>query len=169
MCAADSFGRMDARPAILRTKLYSLQLDKIRESDMPRLLAECEKAGLVRCYEIAGKPYVEIDRFEQRLRTKAKYPAPPSEADPPQTCRRPAAHLPQTCRTSANVAATGCNNVCKPAADLPHENEYEYEYEKEFENSSQPSTFTPLCNTPPRTTNHHNRQNDCNAHRRYDL
>ena len=170
MCAADSFGRMDARPAILRTKLYSLQLDKIRESDMPRLLAECEKAGLVRCYEISGKPYVEINRFEQRLRTKAKYPAPPSAADPPQTCRTSAAHLPQTCRTSANVAATGCNNVCKPAADLPHENEYEYEYEKEFEfeNSSPPPTFTPRYNTSPRTTNHH-RQNDCNANRRYDL
>jgi hypothetical protein len=168
MCAADSFGRMDARPAILRTKLYSLQLDKIRESDMPRLLAECEKAGLVRCYEIAGKPYVEINRFEQRLRTKAKYPAPPSEADPSQTCRTSAAHLPQTCRTSANVTATECNNVCRPAADLPHENEYEYE--KEFENSSQPSILTQRSITqPPRTINHHNRQNDCNANRRYDL
>lgn len=157
MCAADSFGRMDARPAILRTKLYSLQLDKIRESDMPRLLAECEKAGLVRCYEIAGKPYVEINRFEQRLRTKAKYPAPPSAADLPQTCRRP-----------ANVTATDCNNVCKPAADLPHENEYEFE--KEFENISPPSILTQRSITqPPRTLNHHNRQNDCNANRRYDL
>ena len=98
MCAADSFGRMDARPAILRTRLYSLQLDKIRESDMPRLLAECETAGLVRCYEISGKPYLQIDKFEQRLRTKPKYPAPPADT--------PAADLPQTCRTSMSMSTS---------------------------------------------------------------
>lgn len=156
MCAADSFGRMDARPAILRTRLYSLQLDKIRESDMPRLLAECEKAGLVRCYEISGKPYLQIDKFEQRLRTKPKYPAPPADtpaADLPQTCRTSAAHLPQTCRTSADVTATECNNVCRPAADLPHEYEYEYEYEKENEKEEgeyiTPRSISEPPHTPP--------------------
>ena len=156
MCAADSFGRMDARPAILRTRLYSLQLDKIRESDMPRLLAECETAGLVRCYEISGKPYLQIDKFEQRLRTKPKYPAPPADtpaADLPQTCRTSAAHLPQTCRTSADVTATECNNVCRPAADLPHEYEYEYEYEKENEKEEgeyiTPRSISEPQHTPP--------------------
>ena len=44
------------------------------------------------------------------------------------------------------------------------------EEKRREDNISQPSTLTQRSIThPPRTTNHHNRQNDCNAHRRYDL
>lgn len=89
MSVADDFGRFDGRPAILRASLYALKLDKVSESDVGKWLGECSAAGLVRCYAVDAKPFVEIDRFDQRTRAKSsKWPAPlatdgstPSSAD----------------------------------------------------------------------------------------
>lgn len=73
----DDFGRYDARPSILRVEIFPLLLDKVRESDVERCLAECEKAGLIRLYAIKSKPYLELLDFRQRLRAmKSKFPAP---------------------------------------------------------------------------------------------
>jgi hypothetical protein len=73
---ADDFGRFHANPQILKSLLFPLKED-LRSTDMARNLAACEKAGLVRCYSVTGKRYVEILRFEQRLRAKvSKFPEP---------------------------------------------------------------------------------------------
>ena len=77
----DDYGRYDARPPILRAQLYPLQLDRTRESDVARGLAACEKASLIRCYEVEGKPYLEVMDFGQKVRTIAsKWPHPPTHA-----------------------------------------------------------------------------------------
>lgn len=160
MCAADTHGRMDARPAMLRIKLYGLQLDKIRESDMQRLLQECEQAGLVRSYEVGKKPYLQILRYGQRLRTKSKYPAPPGTTDLPQED----ACLPQSAAT--------CRNLPQTCSNPPHEYEYEKEYEKENINHnsiSNPPTITQRTTPQHTTTLNRRTQQDCNANRRYDL
>ena len=144
MCAADAHGLMDARPSILRVRLYGLRLDRMREADMPRLLAECEKAGLIRLYTVDHKPYLQILRFGQRLRTNPKYPAPPPQLDdtPPQPaapCPQPADNLPQP-----------VSNLPQSADNLPHEIEYEKEKEKEREGltTMPPYTPHPQQNTP---------------------
>lgn len=73
---ADDFGRYTANSQLLKSSLFPLK-DGIRNTDMTRLLAECEKAGLVRCYEHASKRYCVIDNFQQRTRAMAsKYPDP---------------------------------------------------------------------------------------------
>lgn len=73
---ADDFGRFHAAPTLLKSMLFPLKED-IRSTDMTRCLAECEKAGLVRCYEVTGKRFLEINNFGQRMRTmKSKYPQP---------------------------------------------------------------------------------------------
>lgn len=82
MSVADDFGRYDGRVSMLKAHLYPLVLDKVREADVSRWLAECEKAGLIRRYEADSKPFVEILRFGQRKRT-SRYPPPPGESDPP--------------------------------------------------------------------------------------
>lgn len=75
---ADDYGFYDARPAYLRAQLFSTKLDKVREADVSRALLECERAGLIRFYEVEGKPYLEILRYGQRHdRTKPKWPTPP--------------------------------------------------------------------------------------------
>lgn len=74
---ADDYGRYHGNPTLLKSNLFPLRED-VRSTDIPRFLLDCEKAGLVRCYDVAGKRYVEIPRFEQRTRAKtSKFPPPP--------------------------------------------------------------------------------------------
>lgn len=78
LLVADDFGFFDARPAYLRAQLFSAVLDKVREADVSRALLECESAGLIRRYEVAGKPYLEVLRYGQRCnRSNPKWPVPP--------------------------------------------------------------------------------------------
>ncbi len=75
---ADDFGRHDARPSILRAKLFPLKLDAVSDADITGWLAECRAVGLVRVYEVDGKPYLEVAKFNQRTRAKvSKCPPPP--------------------------------------------------------------------------------------------
>ena len=73
---ADDFGRYTAEPKRLKAFLFPLK-DSLREADLCRWLAECERAALVRGYEAAGKRYLEIVNFRQRLRQMREiYPRP---------------------------------------------------------------------------------------------
>lgn len=75
---ADDFGRYSAHPTLLKSHLFPLS-ENVRSTDIPRWLAACEKAGLVRCYEADAKPFLEIVKFGQRIKenTRSKFPAPP--------------------------------------------------------------------------------------------
>lgn len=79
---ADDYGRYHANPTLLRSNLFPLRED-IRNTDIPRSLAACEKAGLLRCYEVDGKRFLEIERFNQRTRAQvSKFPSPPVNDGP---------------------------------------------------------------------------------------
>ncbi len=86
---ADDYGRYSADPKRLRAFLFPLK-DSVADTDCARWLAECEQAGLVGFYEAAGKRYLEIVNFRQRLRVMKEIhprpsnaPAPPPPASPP--------------------------------------------------------------------------------------
>lgn len=73
----DDYGCFWADTRLLKANLFPLLLDAIREADMLRWMAECQKAGLIVLYERAGKKYVQIVDFRQRLdRAKSKFPLP---------------------------------------------------------------------------------------------
>ena len=73
----DDYGRYDARPAILKSELFPFLQDLVREADVQRSLENMSRSGLVRLYSHDGKPYLEIQKFRQRLRAKrSKWPAP---------------------------------------------------------------------------------------------
>ena len=75
---ADDFGRFHGSPMLLKSLLYPLK--NKRAADMPRLVAACEKAGLIASYEVKGKRYIQILKFRQRLRKmKSDFPVPPPE------------------------------------------------------------------------------------------
>lgn len=75
MLRADDYGRYDARAGILRASLYPLKIGEIREADITRWMAECQKAGLIVLYKVDDKQYIEIPKFDQRMRAKAsKWP-----------------------------------------------------------------------------------------------
>jgi len=81
LVTVDDFGRTEAHPKILRPKLFPLRLDQIREADLQRCLAECEKAGLVRLYVVDGKQYLQMEKWEQGRAEKSRYPPPPTSAN----------------------------------------------------------------------------------------
>jgi hypothetical protein len=104
MSVVDDFGRFDGRPAVLRGRLYSLKLDTVREAEISRWIAECEKAGLIVLYTVGGKPYILFDKLGSPRAKESKYPAPPSQAAPDTGQRASVNGCAQT-RTDANTCA----------------------------------------------------------------
>lgn len=73
----DDFGRYYADPELLRADVFPRQLDRVRDSDIPRLLAECEKAGLLFCFEADSKPFLVMNQWEKGRALHSSYPEPP--------------------------------------------------------------------------------------------
>lgn len=74
---ADDFGRMDGRPAVIRSRLFPLK--DVRNSQIEDALQELASVELVSTYVVDGKPFVRLpgwDRHQQIRAKKSKYPAP---------------------------------------------------------------------------------------------
>lgn len=76
LVVADDFGLMDARPAILRARCFPLK-ETLSISKVDAWLNKLVSVGLLARYEANGQPYVLIGKWEQRQRSRAKYPMPP--------------------------------------------------------------------------------------------
>ena len=73
----DDFGRMDARPKILASKLFPLK--DIRAAQIEDALRALTSAELVTLYTVDGKPFLQMntwDKHQQRRANSSKYPAP---------------------------------------------------------------------------------------------
>lgn len=112
MMKADDYGSFHANPKLLKANLYPLKLESVREADISRWMAECQKAGLIVIYTNAGKNFLRILNFGQRMRTKKKrFPDCPPEL--------------LTCENSQKSAAD--------CGEMPPEVEDEVEIEDEVE------------------------------------
>jgi hypothetical protein len=79
----DDFGRMDARPAILRARCYPLRLAAVTDGTVARWLSGLQKTGLVSVYCVDGQPYLQVstwDKHQQVRAKRSKYPAPCKQA-----------------------------------------------------------------------------------------
>ena len=77
----DDYGRMDARPKILASKLYPLK--DMRAAQIEDALRALTSAELVTLYTVGGKPFLQMNTWNrhQRVRdSKERYPGP-EEAD----------------------------------------------------------------------------------------
>lgn len=102
MLKADDFGRYTANPILLKCNLFPLKVDSIREADISRWTAECEKAGLIALYEAEGKKFLFIKKFHQRTRIgKSKFPAPPAQ------CPSDDSQMSDKCPSSAHGVVFG--------------------------------------------------------------
>lgn len=72
----DDHGLYDARTSFLRSSLYPLRVDRVREADISRWIAMCVKAGLIVLYEADGKPYLQVLDTRWQHRSEPKYPLP---------------------------------------------------------------------------------------------
>lgn len=77
MSKVDDFGLHDARPSIIRSFLFPLRSDRVREADITRWIAACEKAGVIALYTREGKPYLQMLDTEWQTRSEPKCPLPP--------------------------------------------------------------------------------------------
>lgn len=91
---ADDFGRYHALPQLLKSNLYPLK-DEVKSTEVAKWLSACAAAGLLRCYNADGKPFLEILKFGQRMRQAvSKFPAPSDN------CPTDARHMPVICPSS---------------------------------------------------------------------
>jgi hypothetical protein len=94
MSVVDDFGRFDGRPAIVRAACFPLLLDKVREADVQRWMAACQKAGLIVLYEHETKPYLKLLNLGEPRAEKSKYPPHPGEIGSARTCAQMNADAP---------------------------------------------------------------------------
>lgn len=84
----DDYGRFHATPALLRAACYPLQLDRVSDADIVSWLTDCCSSGLIISYEVDGKKYLEVLKFQQHVRAKrSKFPSMHS------TCSADAMHM----------------------------------------------------------------------------
>ena len=79
----DDFGMMDARPAILKAKLFPLK-EKVTLKDVEGALKALAACKCVELYEVEHRPYLRLPTWgvHQRIRNKkSKYPLPLMESD----------------------------------------------------------------------------------------
>ena len=139
----DDYGRMDARPAILKARLFPLK--NVTEKQISDALNKLSTVGIVALYEYNGRPYLQLVTWEkhQTVRNKkGKYPAVDGREE-------------TTASENVQLISIECNcNQLNANASIIQSNPIQSEYEsnpntnpnpKENPNSSadKPHRFTP--------------------------
>ena len=76
----DDYGRMDARPPILRARLFPLKT--LTDKQVQSAIESLRSAGMIDLYKVDGRSYLQIRQWarHQQIRSKkSKFPAPDSE------------------------------------------------------------------------------------------
>lgn len=85
----DDYGRMDARPAILRARCYPLAMDRVSELDITDWLQNLKDVKLIETYTVDGKPYLRVLTWEKHQQVRAKH----SKYPPPQASDNNGNHM----------------------------------------------------------------------------
>lgn len=107
----DDAGRGDARPAVIRGRLFALR-ERVTIKDISDALHSLAAKGCVSLYTVGGKPYFWFPTWgkHQRIRdVKPKYPGPDDADESKESC-----NLPQTAASCGNLPQTAAINQTKP-------------------------------------------------------
>ena len=75
----DDFGRYDARPSMVKAACFPIR-ESMTASKVDALLKELSEHGLIVVYQVEGKPYIQLCKWDNVPRAKeSKYPALESE------------------------------------------------------------------------------------------
>lgn len=110
--SCDDFGRFDARPAVIKGKLFPLK--SYEDQQIQSWLFELEKADLLFLYEVSGKPYLMMKSWEKYQYKRAKYSKYPPPLDRENSC--------QNLCTDSHTCAQLCegeNNRAQSCANAP--------------------------------------------------
>ena len=108
---ADDFGRFTADPRLIKAACFPLR--EISVAHLRSMRDACAKQGLITCYSIDGKEYLEIHNFRQQLRImKSRYPENPNK-----------------CAAGATQVLSKCVSSATPESESESESEVESEVE----------------------------------------
>lgn len=79
MSIVDDYGCYEARPALLRARLYPLKLDSKSEARVAEMLNALAAAKLIFPYVVQGKPILQLLDFNQQTRSSRKHPQAPAK------------------------------------------------------------------------------------------
>ena len=75
LVTVDDFGRYDARPAMIKAACFPIK-ESVGHKQVENLLSDLVKYGLVVVYEVDGKPYLQMLKWDNVPRAKeSKFPA----------------------------------------------------------------------------------------------
>jgi hypothetical protein len=98
LVVCDDFGRMDARLPILKAQCYPLR-DSTTQTKIESYLAELSEHGLIMRYQDSeNKPFLAVDKWEQRQRSRPKYVGPMDDG-----CTPIVGNLSDNCRTDVGL------------------------------------------------------------------
>ena len=125
----DDFGRMDARPSILRAKCFPLKLDKVKDKDIKNWLQGLINNGLIQVYEVDGKQILQCTTWSKHQTRRArfsKFPAPEEGviADA-SNCMQVQANVTEESRNRGIEESRNRKTSYAPAVNM-----YEEEYQK---------------------------------------
>ena len=77
MSIVDDYGRYEADPELIRARCFARQLDRWPLSRVSQALSDVSQSpALISIYEVGGKMYLQINKFQQRTRSESKCPSP---------------------------------------------------------------------------------------------
>ena len=82
LVCCDDYGYADARPAILKAQCFPLK-ESVTPAHIDRWLQGLAGKGLVARYRKDDKPYLAVNKWEQRVRSRQKYPGPTDDGCQP--------------------------------------------------------------------------------------
>ncbi len=68
--SCDDYGRFDGRPAIIKGSCFPLK--DVTNKDIEKALDKLSAVGLVRGYEVQGRPFLQLATWEQHQQVRAK-------------------------------------------------------------------------------------------------
>ena len=107
----DDYGRIDARPSFLKSRLFATK-QGVTEKSVSEAVAQLELTGIVKSYIVSDRVYLYFPKWHlhQRIRgSEPKYPEPPQESGN-------VVHLEAVCENPRQVAAS-CREP--PQGNLP--------------------------------------------------
>ena len=123
---ADDAGRGDARPAIIKGRVFALR-DRVTVKDISSALCALAAAGCVSLYTVGGKPYYEFPSWtkHQRIRDcKSRYPGPDEADDEIAQFAQPAQQSAAICGELPQNAALIQSNPIRIQSESESESEH---------------------------------------------
>ena len=99
LVSVDDYGCMDARPIVVLARCYPLRVTDLQPQQVDAWLHDLAKVGLITLYQVDGKAYLQVGKWEQHQRIRSK---------------RHKCPLPDQTGSTLQQLATSCDNPRNP-------------------------------------------------------